>query len=38
MSSKMIVGLCQGRKSALRIPFATFNTAHCSDRNICCII
>jgi len=29
----MIVGLRQGRKTALRTLVVTFDTAHCSDRN-----
>jgi len=31
------VGLCQRRKTALRTLVVTFNTTHCSDRNIACL-
>ena len=37
MSSKTIVGLCQGRKTALQTLVVTFDTAHCSDRNTVCL-
>jgi len=30
------VGLCQGRKTALRTLVVTFNTAHCFGRNTVC--
>ena len=34
--SKTIMGLCQGRKTALQTCVITFDTAHCSDRNTVC--
>jgi len=35
-SSKTIVYLCQGWKTALRTLVITFDTAHCSDKNTVC--